>query len=73
MRDRDVRREAEQAAARAILRAELRALVDAHPHLRGRVDLAEQVLRAAGIDTDGVPDDVDPVVRELVDAARSDA
>ena len=38
MRDRD--REAEQAAARATLRAELRALVDAHPHLRGRADLA---------------------------------
>ena len=71
MRDRD--REAEQAAALATLRAELRTLVDAHPHLRGRADLAEQVLRAAGLGPDDGPDDGDPTVRALLAAARGDA
>ena len=71
MRDRD--READLAAAHATLRAELRALVDDHPHLRGRGDEAEQVLRAAGLGPDDGPDDVDPTVRALLAAARGDA
>ena len=70
---RDVRREVEQAAALATLRAELRALVGAHPHLRGRADEAEQVLRAAGLDPDGDSPSRRAELRALVDAARGDA
>lgn len=52
MRDRDVQRAAHLAEARALLRAELRALVAAYPHLRGRCGDAGEVIDAAGVCAD---------------------